>query len=259
MSPKARPNLRQVGMLVADLLCHKTLFTMLLFFIKKRELQILARAFIKIIQPIKMLGATAILIVKFTLPLSKQVNTLTTDIRFVKIMLKISFIVLYHFNLKYIVRYLINLTSSFWLKSFKKPQAVWIYSFRFLKFLSQKYFVRFINFKVEMVLLSFLLFGCYDAKFLALKAADKKMPKSFANATKDQQEGWKYGCESGISAGGTHFHKALYRPNQINGYKFANSEEYRTAWNLAFNYCMYYHYHRAKINPFTPFTKGLIF
>ncbi len=61
-------------------------------------------------------------------------------------------IVLYHFNLKYIVRYLINLTSSFWLKSFKKPQAVWIYSFRFLKFLSQKYFVRLINFKVEMVL-----------------------------------------------------------------------------------------------------------
>ncbi len=46
---------------------------------------------------------------------------------------------------------LINLTSSFWLKSFKKPQAVWIYSFRFLKFLSQKYFVRLINFKVEMV------------------------------------------------------------------------------------------------------------
>ena len=221
MSPKARQNLRQVGMLVADLLCRKTLFTMLLFFIKKRELQILARAFIKIIQPIKMLGATAILIVKFTLPLSKQVNTLTTDIQFVKIMLKISFIVLYHFNLKYIVR--------------------------------------FINFKVEMVLLSFLLFGCYDAKFLALKAADKKMPKSFANATKDQQEGWKYGCESGISAGGTHFHKALYRPNQINGYKFANSEEYRTAWNLAFNYCMYYHYHRAQINSFTPFTKGLIF
>ena len=221
MSPKARPNLRQVGMLVADLLCRKTLFTMLLFFIKKRELQILARAFIKIIQPIKMLGATAILIVKFTLPPFNKVNTLTTDIQFVKIMLKISFIVLYHFNLKYIVR--------------------------------------FINFKVKMVLLSFLLFGCYDAKFLAVRAADKRMPKSFANATKDQQEGWKYGCESGISAGGTHFHKALYQPNQINGYKFANSEEYRTSWNLAFNYCMYYHYHRAKIHPFTPFTKGLIF
>jgi hypothetical protein len=201
MSPKARPNLRQVGMLVADLLCHKTLFTMLLFFIKKRELQILARAFIKIIQPIKMLGATAILIVKFTLPPFNKVNTLTTDIQFVKIMLKISFI----------------------------------------------------------VLLSFLLFGCYNAKFLAVRAADKRMPKSFANATKDQQEGWKYGCESGIAAGGTQFHKALYRPNQINGYKFANSEEYRTSWNLAFNYCMYYHYHRAKIHPFTPFIKGLIF
>jgi len=188
-------------MLVADLLCRKTLFTMLLFFIKKKELQILARAFIKIIQPIKMLGATVILIVKFTLPPFNKVNTLTTDIQFVKIMLKISFI----------------------------------------------------------VLLSFLLFGCYDAKFLAVRAADKKMPKSFANATKDQQEGWKYGCESGISAGGTQFHKALYRPNQINGYKFANSEEYRTAWNTAFNYCMYYHYHRAKQNAFNPFTKGLIF
>ena len=110
-----------------------------------------------------------------------------------------------------------------------------------------------------IILLSFLLFGCYDAKFLAVRAADKKMPKSFANATKDQQEGWKYGCESGIAAGGTHFHKALYRPNQINGYKFANSEEYRTAWNLAFNYCMYYHYHRSKFHMFNTFTKGLIF
>ncbi len=109
------------------------------------------------------------------------------------------------------------------------------------------------------ILLFLLLSSCYDAKFLAIKSADKTMPKSFANATKDQQEGWKYGCESGIAAGGTQFHKSLYRPNQIDGYKFSNSEEYRNAWNTAFNYCMYYQYHRAQISSFNPFTKGLIF
>ena len=108
-------------------------------------------------------------------------------------------------------------------------------------------------------LLFFLLFGCYDAKFLAIRAADKRMPKSFANATKDQREGWKYGCESGIAAGGREFHKVLYRPNQIDGYKFANSEEYRNAWNFAFNYCMYYHYHRAKEPAFKTFAKGILF
>ncbi len=46
---------------------------------------------------------------------------------------------------------LIILTLFFWLKNFKKPQVILVYDFRFLKFLSQKNFVRIINFKVEMV------------------------------------------------------------------------------------------------------------
>jgi ABC-type transporter MlaC component len=101
---------------------------------------------------------------------------------------------LYHFNLKYIVRYLINLTSSFWLKTcrcistttfcIKKPQAVWIYSFRFLKFLSQKYFVRFINFKVEMGLflkISFIIILFFSHKALAQNIEVQNFIQDFGN------------------------------------------------------------------------------
>jgi len=113
--------------------------------------------------------------------------------------------------------------------------------------------------KLFIVATLLTLASCYEGRKYIPITADKRMPKSFANATLAQKEGWKYGCESGIAAGGNHFHRLFYKSSNIDGNQFANSEEYRLAWQMAFNYCMYYQYHRTKLQIWQPYTKGLIF
>jgi hypothetical protein len=60
------------------------------------------------------------------------------------------------------------------------------------------------------------------------------------------QIGWKDGCETGMSAGSNTFYKVFYRNNAVDGYRMANSSEYKTAWSNAFWYCYRHDYVKQK-------------
>lgn len=63
------------------------------------------------------------------------------------------------------------------------------------------------------------------------------MDSSLVNASPDFVQGWRDGCETGMSAGSNAFYKIFYRNNKVDGYKMTGSPEYKTGWSNAFWYC----------------------
>ena len=57
------------------------------------------------------------------------------------------------------------------------------------------------------------------------------------DASDDFKQGWKDGCETGMSAGSNTFYKSFYRNNATDGWKIANSPDYKTAWDNSFWFC----------------------
>lgn len=74
--------------------------------------------------------------------------------------------------------------------------------------------------------------------------------KEFVQARKDGSpefdQGWRDGCEVGMSAGSNRFYKMFYRNNMADGYKMTSSPKYKTAWGYAFWYCYRYDYVKQK-------------
>lgn len=66
------------------------------------------------------------------------------------------------------------------------------------------------------------------------------------DASLEFQQGWSDGCETGMSSGSNTFYKMFYRSNQVDGYKMANSSDYKTAWGNAFWYCYRYDHVKHK-------------
>ncbi len=73
----------------------------------------------------------------------------------------------------------------------------------------------------------------------------KRMPQMPINSLTEQvskgspdfQDGWRAGCEVGMSAGGNTFYKTLYKSNAVDGYRILNSTDYNRAYSTAFWYC----------------------
>ena len=70
-----------------------------------------------------------------------------------------------------------------------------------------------------------------------IEGPDKTFRKELINATPDFRQGWEDGCQVGKEAGGNTFYKMFSKANKIDGYKIANSADYKTAWNYSFWYC----------------------
>lgn len=69
---------------------------------------------------------------------------------------------------------------------------------------------------------------------------NKVFDDDLADASLEFKQGWKDGCEVGMSAGSNTFYKMFYRSNKVDGYKIANSPDYKAAWGNAFWYCYRY-------------------
>ena len=67
---------------------------------------------------------------------------------------------------------------------------------------------------------------------------DKQFKESMKDSSPEFAQGWKDGCEVGMSSSSNTFYKMFYRNNAIDGYKMGSSSDYSTAWGNAFWYCM---------------------
>ena len=72
---------------------------------------------------------------------------------------------------------------------------------------------------------------------LASKEPSKYYSDDLKNASPDFQQGWKDGCETGMAGGSNSFNQMFYKGNKQDGYKYAYSADYKTAWGNAFWYC----------------------
>lgn len=93
----------------------------------------------------------------------------------------------------------------------------------------------------KLILYIFLLVNLnacqtYMAKVLPNRP-DKDFNESLEGASVEFQQGWRDGCEVGMSGGANHFYKMFYRSNKVDGYKITSSADYKTAWSNAFWYC----------------------
>lgn len=89
-------------------------------------------------------------------------------------------------------------------------------------------------------------------------SCDRRIANSFINRPSNEfdgyledvsvefEQGWRDGCETGMGSGGNTFYKAFYSNNIIDGYKYANSSDYKTAWGNAFWYCYRHDYIKHK-------------
>lgn len=57
------------------------------------------------------------------------------------------------------------------------------------------------------------------------------------DATPEYRQGFADGCEVGMSAGSNTFYKMFYHSNKVDGYKMANSADYKNAWGVGFWWC----------------------
>ncbi len=68
----------------------------------------------------------------------------------------------------------------------------------------------------------------------------KEFKQTIAEGSPEFVQGWKDGCEVGMSTASNTFYKMFYRNNAIDGYKMGSSSDYSTAWSNAFWYCVRY-------------------
>lgn len=94
---------------------------------------------------------------------------------------------------------------------------------------------------------SLILFSCesYVAEIFPERPTHK-MDSSLNNSSVEFLQGWRDGCEVGMSAGSNTFYKIFYRNNRVDGYKMSNSTDYKTAWSNSFWYCYRHDYVKQK-------------
>lgn len=94
---------------------------------------------------------------------------------------------------------------------------------------------------LKKLLIILLLFNCFAcAKSIAkifVNRPDTEFDDDLKNASPDMKQGWKDGCEVGLSSGANQFYRMFNDNNAIDGYKFVNSLEYKNAWSNAYWYC----------------------
>lgn len=92
--------------------------------------------------------------------------------------------------------------------------------------------------KIIFLLIVIVLTSCksYVAEIFPERPTHK-MDDYVANTSPEFQQGWRDGCEVGMSAGSNTFYKMFYRNNRVDGYKMAGSSDYKTGWSYSFWYC----------------------
>jgi len=88
------------------------------------------------------------------------------------------------------------------------------------------------------------------------KNASRNFKDSIAKGSPDFQQGWKDGCETGMSAATNTFYQIFYTNNKIDGWKITSSPDYKTAWNTALWFCIHSDYVDAKSSIYGSFFKG---
>ncbi len=99
---------------------------------------------------------------------------------------------------------------------------------------------------LTIFLTSLTLLSCSNKVAKYLPTRPIKEVAIAGDASDDFKQGWKDGCETGMSAGSNTFYKAFYRNNAVDGWKMTNSPDYKTAWDNAFWYCYRYDYFKQK-------------
>ena len=97
-------------------------------------------------------------------------------------------------------------------------------------------------FRTFFLLLSLSLFSSCSTslgKYLPDRPS-REFKQTMEESSPEFAQGWKDGCEVGMSSAGNTFYKMFYRNNAIDGYKMGSSSDYSTAWGNAFWYCMRY-------------------
>jgi hypothetical protein len=103
------------------------------------------------------------------------------------------------------------------------------------------------NLKKLLILALFSLFSCNSPLVeKLLPERPNRTMKIDESASPEFKQGWKDGCEIGMSSGSNTFYKMFYRNNAVDGYKMTSSSDYKTAWGNAFWYC--YRYDHIKQN-----------
>ena len=78
----------------------------------------------------------------------------------------------------------------------------------------------------------------------------------FGDASPDFRKGFEDGCESGMAGGSNTWYKMFYRTNAADGYKMANSSDYKSAWGVGWWYCYRYDYIKHKSGIYGSFFGG---
>jgi hypothetical protein len=77
------------------------------------------------------------------------------------------------------------------------------------------------------------------------------------DASPDFAQGWRDGCEVGMSGGSNSFNQMFYDSNKQDGYKMAYSSDYSGAWTRAFWFCYRVDAVDQKSTPFSSMFKGM--
>lgn len=113
--------------------------------------------------------------------------------------------------------------------------------------------------KLTLFLLTFVILfsatSC-DVRIAKILPNRPNQKFKFSDATPDFNVGFDDGCESGMAAGSNTFYKMFYRSNKIDGYKFNNSGDYKSAWGIGWWYCYRYDFIKSKQSIYGSFFKG---
>ncbi len=95
--------------------------------------------------------------------------------------------------------------------------------------------------KLALYLLLACLGSCtYKTSKILPGRPSKEFQESLAEASPEFAQGWQDGCEAGMAGASNTFYKMFYRNNAVDGFKMGSSNDYSTAWNNAFWYCLRY-------------------
>lgn len=111
--------------------------------------------------------------------------------------------------------------------------------------------------KLIIVLTLITNISCSLESVRPTKNASKNFKDSIAKGSPDFQQGWKDGCESGMSASTNTFYQIFYTNNKVDGWKITSSSDYKTAWNTAFWFCVHSDYVDAKSSIYGSMFKGI--
>lgn len=87
---------------------------------------------------------------------------------------------------------------------------------------------------------------------------DKAFDEDLKEASIEFKQGWRDGCETGMSSGSNTFYKMFYESRVIDGYKAASSSDYSVAWTNAYWYCYRYDYVKQKSSIWGSTFSGLL-